>query len=341
MPYNGSGTFEPLSSPDFPAVAGEIIYATRFNNVINDLINNGLTKALVRDGQSTPTANLPMGGFKLTGLGAGSSDNDSVRVNQAPILRSTIGAVDWDNVTSYGVYEGTAAALAGPAANFPSTSRVGQLVVYPQGANIVQTYHTDITTWIRRRVGGTWTAWDFHGRLPDADSNFDLGASALRWANAYVEGVAFPATQVASADANTLDDYEEGTWTPTLTFDTPGNLNVAYSFNTGTYTKKGREITLHCSLAATTFTHTTAVGSLRVTGAPFAKSGSHEFGAAIWQIGGITMTNPDQITIGMDGGTSILFRFNNTTSGTSGGVDTTAAVTGVTKIIFFTIVYHI
>ena len=28
-------------------------------------------------------------------------------------------------------------------------------------------------------------------------------------------GIAFPATQSASSDANTLDDYEEGTWTPT------------------------------------------------------------------------------------------------------------------------------
>ena len=29
-------------------------------------------------------------------------------------------------------------------------------------------------------------------------------------------GITFPATQSASTDANTLDDYEEGTWTPTL-----------------------------------------------------------------------------------------------------------------------------
>lgn len=29
-------------------------------------------------------------------------------------------------------------------------------------------------------------------------------------------GLKFPATQVASSDANTLDDYEEGTWTPSL-----------------------------------------------------------------------------------------------------------------------------
>jgi len=44
-------------------------------------------------------------------------------------------------------------------------------------------------------------------------------------------GIKFPATQSASADANTLDDYEEGTWTPTdlsgagLTFT---NLGSAY-----------------------------------------------------------------------------------------------------------------
>ena len=45
-------------------------------------------------------------------------------------------------------------------------------------------------------------------------------------------GIAFPATQVSSSDANTLDDYEEGTWTPT-----GGSLTVNA---TGTYTKVGR-----------------------------------------------------------------------------------------------------
>jgi len=35
--------------------------------------------------------------------------------------------------------------------------------------------------------------------------------------------VQFPATQVASADANRLDDYEEGTWTPDLTAATNNN----------------------------------------------------------------------------------------------------------------------
>lgn len=47
-------------------------------------------------------------------------------------------------------------------------------------------------------------------------------------------GITFPATQSASTDANTLDDYEEGTWTPSL------GGTATYTIQTGTYTKIGR-----------------------------------------------------------------------------------------------------
>ena len=54
-------------------------------------------------------------------------------------------------------------------------------------------------------------------------------------------GITFPATQSASTDANTLDDYEEGTWTPTQgTFDTW----TSPTFN-ATYTKIGRQVTIN------------------------------------------------------------------------------------------------
>jgi hypothetical protein len=52
--------------------------------------------------------------------------------------------------------------------------------------------------------------------------------------------ITFPATQSASSDANTLDDYEEGTWTPT--FDTSGGNTFTQS-GTGIYTKIGNNVT--------------------------------------------------------------------------------------------------
>ena len=55
-------------------------------------------------------------------------------------------------------------------------------------------------------------------------------------------GITFPATQSASSDANTLDDYEEGTWTVTATCGTSGTITLSSSFNTGKYTLVGNTV---------------------------------------------------------------------------------------------------
>ena len=97
----------------------------------------------------------------------------------------------------------------------------------------------------------------------------------------------FPATDAASADANTLDDYEEGTWTPALTFATLGNLSVTYSGQTGTYLKIGKTVIIWFNLTTSAFTHTTASGNCEVTGVPFTSGlGFAGRGALSWQ--GIT-----------------------------------------------------
>lgn len=66
MPFNGSGGFDALPPPDFPAVDGTTIRADYFNNVIQDILT-GLGQTLTRAGTGAPTANLPMAGFKHTG----------------------------------------------------------------------------------------------------------------------------------------------------------------------------------------------------------------------------------------------------------------------------------
>jgi hypothetical protein len=77
--------------------------------------------------------------------------------------------------------------------------------------------------------------------------------------------VQFPAIQVPSANANALDDYEEGIWAPTLTFATAGDQSIAYSYQNGYYTKIGDTVTAHIDLLTTTFTHTTASGILKIS----------------------------------------------------------------------------
>lgn len=82
-------------------------------------------------------------------------------------------------------------------------------------------------------------------------------------------GFKFPSVQVASSNANTLDDYEEGLFTPSLTCATPGDLAITYSKQKGFYTKVGRLVTIHLELGTTTFTHSTASGLVTITGLPF------------------------------------------------------------------------
>jgi hypothetical protein len=78
-------------------------------------------------------------------------------------------------------------------------------------------------------------------------------------------GVAFPATQVASSDANTLDDYEEGTWTPVAT----GLTEVGAVTYTATYTKIGRVVYINLKVSAATSTTSTA-NTTYFSGLPFA-----------------------------------------------------------------------
>lgn len=79
MPYS-SGTFS-LYTPGNPVVTGTTIASTWANNTLSD-IATGLTTCVLKDGTQTMTANLPMGGFKLTGLGAGTAAGNSVRYEQ-------------------------------------------------------------------------------------------------------------------------------------------------------------------------------------------------------------------------------------------------------------------
>lgn len=79
MPRNGSGTYSlPAGNP---VVTGTTISSTVQNTTMTD-VQNALTTSIASDGQTTPTANLPMGGFKHTGQGAGTIAGDSVRWEQ-------------------------------------------------------------------------------------------------------------------------------------------------------------------------------------------------------------------------------------------------------------------
>lgn len=81
MPFDGTGVFNRIYSWATDAANGVLVRSDRMDTDTND-IAAGLSMCITKDGQQTLTANIPMSGFKFTGLGAGVSPADSVTYSQ-------------------------------------------------------------------------------------------------------------------------------------------------------------------------------------------------------------------------------------------------------------------
>lgn len=79
-------------------------------------------------------------------------------------------------------------------------------------------------------------------------------------------GVLFPATQVPSTDANCLDDYEEGTWTPVIG-GSGGTSGQGYATQVGTYLKVGQLV--YASYVVQISTEGTITTDAQIQGLPF------------------------------------------------------------------------
>jgi hypothetical protein len=86
MARDGNGTF---NLPQANFTSGTVISSSAMNSDLND-IAAGLTQSLSKDGQTTPTANIPMGNFSITNLGNGTARTSAVTIGQVQD-----GAVTW------------------------------------------------------------------------------------------------------------------------------------------------------------------------------------------------------------------------------------------------------
>lgn len=123
---------------------------------------------------------------------------------------------------------------------------------------------------------------------PSASTNLNL---AVNGRASVTHGLTFPATANLSADVNTLDDYEEGTWTPSLLFGGAA-VGMTYSANRyGHYTKIGNRVFFNCYFALTAKGSSTGIATL--SGLPFTSvaSASGGFSTVSAWTNGVSRTN--------------------------------------------------
>lgn len=101
--------------------------------------------------------------------------------------------------------------------------------------------------------------------------------------NAAAGQIKFPATQHASSDANTLDDYEEGAMTPILAIN-GSTTGITYATQAGFYTKVGNRVYFNCRF--TLSSKGALVGNLQLRGLPFVlASGVQHSAVSLWFTG--------------------------------------------------------
>ncbi len=131
-----------------------------------------------------------------------------------------------------------------------------------------------------------------------------------------------------------------GTWTPTLTFATPGNLSVAYSTQTGSYERIGRLVTVRFHIVTSTFTHTTASGLCQVTGLPFTAGEQCNGGTSF--VENVTKAGFDYVSWYIpNASTRLELQATRLTGGTSSGISAADMASGVTTILSGTVTYRV
>lgn len=123
--------------------------------------------------------------------------------------------------------------------------------------------------------------------------------------------IKFPASQNASSNANTLDDYEEGTITPQFS---SSGATFSYAIQSGQYTKIGNRVMYEIDLALNGSGNTLTANALSITGLPFTVGSL----ASIFEFHFVAVTSSFVALMGLAaaGGTSIAV-YGNTAANTT------------------------
>jgi hypothetical protein len=149
-------------------------------------------------------------------------------------------------------------------------------------------------------------------------------------------GITFPATQSASSDANTLDDYEEGTWTPVFIAQTGTLGTVTYENRNATYTKIGNTVFITCTFYTSAFAAGTGTGDLLIGGLPFTTaSGNNGGGLSMSDVRLWTLYNPSGIRVNVSSTTCLPY-YRTTANGPINNIQVSdAGTTNPSNVVTF------
>lgn len=197
MARNGSGTYNlPIGNP---VVTGTTISSATQNTTLTD-IATALTQSVAANGETPITANIPMSGFKMTGMGAASSRTDS-----ATLSNVQDGSVNWIAAG------GTADAITATYSPAITTLVDGQSCKFRASAANATTTPTFspnglIARTITRQGGGTLVAGNIYGANTEVELRYNLANTRWEIVNPNLIGTApaFIGTNITNLTAGNV-----------------------------------------------------------------------------------------------------------------------------------------
>jgi len=191
--------------------------------------------------------------------------------------------------------------------------------------NLFQNYNRSNSTYV-----GSWNYASEYVFHIGGSEKMRLNTSG-NLAMASGNGIDFSATS-GTGTSELFDDYEEGTWTPAITFG-GGNTGVTYSVQSGNYTKIGNLVTITCYLVLTS--KGTSTGNVKITGLPFSNV-NFPSGVSLGRIDNISFTG--RIGGNMTSNATTIDINETTDAGVISGVDDTNFSNS--SSLYFSTSYH-
>jgi len=220
---------------------------------------------------ATGVTTVQAGTAALPAITTTGDTNTGIFFPAADTVATSVGGIEGTRLTSTGLGIGTsspaaklhlsvASAAVDGTKGIRITNPAGTVAVFECGSIGDSFIGTTSGSDFNIRTGNTVRAtFDNAGNLLVGTTSAVSGGGVLQVSN----GITFPATQSASTDANTLDDYEEGTYTP---IDSSG-ASLSFSAAGGFYTKIGRQVIcfFYITFPSTANTSPVAIGGLPFT----------------------------------------------------------------------------
>ena len=294
---DGSGTIslgasiEAVADETFTASenASALVFKTTSGTTVSEVLRLDKDKNATFAGTITADAGIDIDNFNI--------DGTTISLSSGNMIIGTANAASALTISDYGLLTMTVGASSNPRISFAGTN--------VSGTHFIQ---------LDRGSGASTSSFEVYlnGATKfevKADGNVEIADGSLVIANAG-DGINFGATSDASGmSAEVLDDYEEGSWTPTLS--TSGG-SVGTASSAGQYTKIGRQVIVHFQF--TLSSSSGGSGSLLITNLPFtvdANSGAVTGSGRILDLG-------QTITVGHYTGTNqiSIFKYNGNYAGT-------------------------